>query len=139
MLRVTCAIIFLFCLPVFTCQAKSTISNFDHLSDRDAAVCFVDFRIDLVIGKTEAGIGKKKYCRYSIDRHVFLSLIKPVPVSTFYMNNNIRAKVCLSSNEIYFIDYNGIVKHGRERFEIDKKIFTNALRKLHSKPLEAGR
>jgi hypothetical protein len=100
-----------------------------------AVVCFVDFRIGLVVGKSEADIGNKKYCRYSIERKIFLSLIKFAPPSNFYMSNNVRAKVIFSQKDIYYIDYNGVVRHGGERFQIDKSAFTKTLHRLYGEDI----
>lgn len=101
-----------------------------NLLAKEAIVCFVDFRIGLVVGKSEADIGNGKYCKYTIDRKKFFSLLTPMPPATFYMGGNVRAKVCLSVKDIYYVDYNGVVRHGGERFQINKLAFTKALRRL---------
>lgn len=110
-------------------SAAGTPNNISIMST-GARVCFVDFRIGLVIGKSETEIGDARYCRYVIDRKKFISLLVPVPSSTFYMRGNVRAKVSMSDKNVYFIDYNGVVRHGREKFEINKMTFTHALRGL---------
>ena len=100
------------------------------VSSNEALVCFVDFRIGLVVGKSEADIGNIKYCRYAIDRKKFLSLMTSMPTSTFYMSGNVRAKISWSDKDVYFVDYNGIVRHGEAKVQINKIDFTKALRKI---------
>ena len=38
-----------------------------------------------------------------------------------------RAKVILAPGDVYFVDNSGIVRHGTEKFAVDKTAFANAL------------
>jgi hypothetical protein len=127
--KVCIFVLILYSLLLGQVQASPAIKH-GVVYAKEAPVCFVDFRIDLVVGKSESDIGDDQYCRYAIDREKFLSLLTPAPASTFYMNGNVRAKVSMSAKDEYFIDYNGVVRFGDKKFQVSKKNFTNALRKL---------
>jgi hypothetical protein len=130
MKKMMCLVLLVFPFAIFNQAKAAQLTKKDPVLLNEAMVCFVDFRIGLVVGKSESDIGDSKYCRYAVDRKKFLSLLTSVPASTFYMSNNVRAKISLSTKDVYFIDYNGVVRLGDERFKISKKAFTEAIREI---------
>jgi hypothetical protein len=127
--NVCLAMLMVFCS--ISSQARaSQVLNESPVSANDALVCLVDFRIDLVVGKDEYDIGDSQYCKYEVDQKKFLSLLTSMSSSAVYMENNVRAKVSFSKSVVYFIDYNGVVRIGSKRFEIDKFKFIKMIRKI---------
>ena|ERR1700761_205984 len=96
----------------------------------DVAVCFWDFRAESPVSKSETDIDRPYYCRYTVDRVAFLKLLSPRPASEFYMPGYVRAKITLSLGDVYFVDNRGIVRHGDQRFAVDKDQFSSALKEL---------
>jgi hypothetical protein len=45
-----------------------------------------------------------------------------------YEKNNTRAKAVFSENDVYFIDIDGIVRHGSDYLKVDKKEFRKRLK-----------
>jgi hypothetical protein len=90
----------LYLLPILL-WAESLAAS-DHQSS--ATVCFWDFRAESPVGKSETDIDRPYYCRYTVDRAVFLKLLSPRPASEFYMPGYVRAKITLSPDDVYFVD-----------------------------------
>lgn len=87
-------------------------------------VYYFDFAVDRVAGIPEHQI-EEYGCLYSMNRHDFLeSLNKPDNATEEYNPLNVRAKLKFGE-EIYFVDYAGVVK-GRQQ-SVDKDAFRKAL------------
>src|ERR1700761_7259744 len=97
------------------------------LGAADVEVCFWDFRSEAPVSKNEADLDSARFCRYAVNRQTFLKLLSPRPASEGYMPGYTRAKVILAPGDVYFVDNSGIVRHGNEKFAMDKTAFANAL------------
>ena len=130
MKKKTCLTLLIFLTVVLGQVAAAQANQQNPIALNDAQVCFVDFRIGLVVGKSEGDIADNQYCKYTIEKKKFLSLLTTLPASAFYMGNNVRAKVSLTENDAYFVDYNGVVRFGSKKFKIDKMLFKKTLRSI---------
>ena len=100
------------------------------LEPSEAEVCFWDFRSEAPVGKSETDLDSSRFCRYAVDKQAFLKLLSPRPVSEGYMPGYVRAKIILAPDDVYFVDNSGIVRHGNDKFAVDKIAFSDALKEL---------
>jgi len=127
----------IFLLIAFTFLGISSdtdaIKEKQTIASSEALVCFIDFRIEFIVGKTEKDFQNQKLlrsiCKYSIDKEEFLHLLSSKISTEPYSSGDVRAKVIFSSEMVYFIDRRGLVRYGDKEFFIDKAKFTASLKK----------
>jgi hypothetical protein len=105
------------------CEACSSSAN-----ARNMKVYYVGFDVDTITGYHESDLPKVG-CKAEIDENVFKNLLKH-STNAKYNSNDVKAMVQENDGGSYFIDYYGVVHHGREFYVINKKDFDSSLKYL---------
>jgi len=105
-----------------------------HVRQSVGTVYYYGFEIERITGIPEAQIAELG-CAYEIDKESFLKMLKqPRGRPPFgYDSSDVRAKISFSKQEIYFVEYQGVVRGSENARLIDKSEFVSALKRVASK------
>jgi hypothetical protein len=112
-------------LPFLPLKAKVCGNN--------GLVYYHPFVVELYYGLTETTIEeyvKKHGCKSKINKSVFISMLRRenmAQANKEAYNISINAKLVFAQNDIYYINKNGVVRHGDDYFIIDKEQFEKNL------------